>query len=170
MRSTALSQLRNGVRGDAAASAALPSIRIRNLDQLLAAAPSGVQERWFARLYFLKPLGLVTLAGFWAVSGLGGLWALNPAAARLEPAGLVGDIARGMVIAGSAIDLTLASLVCHRRSAPRALGAMIGVSAAYLAAATLLRPDLWSDPLGPLVKVIPAMILALVMLGMMEER
>jgi len=74
------------------------------------------------------------------------------------------------VLAGSAVDILLAGLVCLRRSAPLALKGMIVVSAAYLAGATLWRPDLWSDPLGPLVKVVPGAVLALALLGMMDER
>ena len=42
--------------------------------------------------------------------------------------------------------------------------------AAYLLGATLWRPDLWIDPLGPLIKVVPAMMLALVMLAIIDER
>jgi uncharacterized protein YbjT (DUF2867 family) len=170
MRSTALAQLRQGVVGDEASAAALPSIRIRNLEQLLIATPSGVQERWFARLYFLKPVGLATLVVFWAVSGLTGLLALDRAAGVLHQAGFGQDIARPATIAGSTADLVLALLVCHRRTAPLSLKAMIALSAVYLLVATVWRPDLWSDPFGPLVKVIPAIVLALMMLGLMEDR
>ena len=38
------------------------------------------------------------------------------------------------------------------------------------AAGTLLAPDLWADPLGPLVKTMPALILALVAIAMAEDR
>ena len=41
---------------------------------------------------------------------------------------------------------------------------------AYLAAATVMMPGLWGDPLGPLVKVGPAIALALVGLAILEER
>lgn len=47
---------------------------------------------------------------------------------------------------------------------------MVAITAAYLAGATVWRPDLWADPLGPLVKVVPAALLAVVALAMLEER
>ena len=35
----------------------------------------------------------------------------------------------------------------------------VAVSLAYLAGGTLIAPELWADPLGPLVKVVPAIVL-----------
>jgi uncharacterized protein YbjT (DUF2867 family) len=170
LRSTTLAQLRHGVRGDAAPADVFGRSRIRTLDQILAASPAGVQERWFAQLYFLKPLGLAVLAVFWAASGLLGLARASQAAAILAPAGLGHAAALALACGGATVDLALAASVCHRRAAPWALLGMVAVSLAYLAGATLWRPELWLDPLGPLPKVVPAMALALVLAGMMEER
>ena len=47
---------------------------------------------------------------------------------------------------------------------------MLAASAAYLLGGTLLAPDLWGDPLGPLVKVVPAMLPAAMLLALAEER
>jgi hypothetical protein len=44
------------------------------------------------------------------------------------------------------------------------------VSLAYLVAATVLVPARWVDPLGPLVKVLPSIALALVAMAIYEER
>jgi hypothetical protein len=68
------------------------------------------------------------------------------------------------------VDLLLAGLVVVRRAAPIALRGMITVTLGYLAAATIWLPALWSDPLGPLVKSVPAALLALAALAMMDER
>ena len=137
---------------------------------MLAGWPSGVQERWFARLYFLKPVGLVTLIGFWLASGVIGLTVgRQQAAAALSPA-LGPSLAQAAVVAGGLLDVTLAVLACFRRTAPAALKGMVAVSAAYLAAATVVRPELWADPLGPLAKAVPAAILALMVLAVMDER
>ena len=57
-----------------------------------------------------------------------------------------------------------------RRFAAPALIGMIALSLAYLAAATVLAPGLWADPLGPLVKVVPSIVLALVALAILDER
>jgi uncharacterized protein YbjT (DUF2867 family) len=170
MRSASIAQLRHGVRGDPDTISSLPGVKVRNLDQILAAAPAGAQERWFARLYFLKPLGLAVLAIFWALSGLTGLLAVDRAAALLTHAGFSALAARACVILGALADLALAALICRRATSVAALKGMIALSAVYLAAAAVWRPDLWTDPLGPMTKVLPSMVLALALMAMSEAR
>jgi uncharacterized protein YbjT (DUF2867 family) len=170
MRSTALAQLRLGIAGDGAAWQSRLGLRARSLDEMLAGWPSGVQERWFARLYFLKPLAFAALVLFWLASGLVGLWRFDQAAAVLRDAGLPAGLAGVAVGAGSLVDLALAVLACRRRSARPALLGMVAVSAAYLLGGTLLRPDLWADPLGPFVKILPGAVLALAALAILDER
>ena len=64
-RSTALAQLAAGVVGEPSPWIAATGIKPQSLDDILAAHPAGVQERWFARLYLLKPLAI----GSWRCSG-----------------------------------------------------------------------------------------------------
>ena len=52
----------------------------------------------------------------------------------------------------------------------RALKGMVALSLAYLAAASALTPGLWLDPIGPLVKVVPSVLLALATLAILDER
>jgi hypothetical protein len=47
---------------------------------------------------------------------------------------------------------------------------MVATTLTYLALATWLTPDLWGDPLGPLVKTLPALVLCLVALAIAEDR
>ena len=47
---------------------------------------------------------------------------------------------------------------------------MVAVSLGYLLAGSLWTPDLWADPLGPFVKVMPAAILAAVGYFMLDSR
>jgi len=170
LRSAALLQLAGGVQGRADDAERILSFRPRALAPTLGQWPSGVQERWFARLYFVKPLTLVCLAAFWAISGVVGLRQMASAEALLTRAGFAPQAAQACVSGGSLVDLLLASLVCFRRSAPTALRGMIVVTLAYLAGASVWAPTLWSDPLGPLVKSVPAAFLALAALAMMDER
>ena len=170
MRTASLEQLRMGVRGRSEDAARL-GLAPRSFDALLAAAPSGVQERWFARGYFAKPAILGCLFGFWLVSGLIGLTVgFQAAVAVLTAAGMSAGLAAGAVIGGSLVDIALALLLTWRPTAARALQGMLLVTAGYLVGATLLRPDLWLDPLGPLVKSIPAAFLALAALATLDER
>ena len=47
---------------------------------------------------------------------------------------------------------------------------MLLVTALYLAVASVLRPDLWADPLGPLLKVVPLLLLIVVAAVLIEDR
>lgn len=52
---------------------------------------------------------------------------------------------------------------------PAAL-AMIAISCAYLMGSLLVAPALWVDPLGPMIKVVPATLLAAFVWLMGDER
>lgn len=170
MRSTALAQVAAGVGGRPGEAGARLGLTLKEWPEILAASPSGVQERWFARLYFAKPAVIATLAAFWAISGLIGFARAPAAACLLTAGGLPGAMAEIFVFGGSAVDLLLAALVCVRRAAPTALRGMIILTLGYLVGASLWTPWLWADPLGPLVKSVPAAMLALAGLAMMDER
>ena len=171
MRTTSVAQLKAGVVADDSAIETVLDFKPKSLGQMLAGWPSGVQERWFARLYFLKPIALIGLISFWFASGAIGLTAgFNAAVAALTAVGAPLLAAKTLVVGGAVLDMALALLACVRATAPVALIGMVATSAAYLVGATILRPDLWAEPFGPLVKVVPGAILALVVLAMMDER
>jgi Na+/proline symporter len=67
-------------------------------------------------------------------------------------------------------DLLIGWGLLWRKWTRRAAWASIVVAAGYLAAGTWLTPELWADPLGPFVKVLPAMALALAVAALVEER
>lgn len=170
MRTAALEQLRRGVRGEGADAARL-GVTLKSLDALLAEMPSGVQERWFARAYFAKPLVLFCLFAFWLVSGLIGLTVGYDAAVKtLTVAGVEAGMATVAVVGGSVVDIALALLLTCRRTASLALKGMVLVTAGYMLGGAVVRPDLWLDPMGPLIKSLPAAVLALAALALLEER
>jgi hypothetical protein len=47
---------------------------------------------------------------------------------------------------------------------------MIAVSLIYLTSVSVFTPLLWLDPLGPLIKVIPTMVLALLAHSLLVNR
>lgn len=170
LRSTTLGQLAHGVRTAPSPDLRDLGLQPASLQAFLHRHPAGVQDRWFAQLYFLKPLALIGLSAFWLTSGLVGLMRVPQAAELLTSAGYSAPAAGGAVIGGAIADLTLGALVAFRRTARIALLGMVAVTLAYLAGAAIWRPDLWLDPLGPMVKAIPAALLALVALAMLEDR
>ncbi|MGF6256684.1 SDR family oxidoreductase [Ensifer sp. LBL] len=166
LRSTALSVMAGGVSAQDGARAAVPFLSAR---QSLSAAPSGVQDLWFARLYLLKPLVIVGLSLFWLLSGAIPLFDLD--AARQHFLRFVDHgPATALTLATCFADIALGVAVLVRPWARRALFGMLALSVAYLASATLVEPELWADPLGPLVKVLPSLLLTLATLAILDER
>ena len=75
-----------------------------------------------------------------------------------------------LVAVGIALDLAIGFALLWRRWVRRAAVASIVVASGYLVAGTWLTPELWADPLGPLLKVLPAVGLALAVAALAEER
>ncbi len=169
-RSTAMTELAAGIRGDPAPWRAATGKPPAALAGTLSRMPATVQERWFSRLYLVKPLVIGTLAAFWIVTGLVTLADLDAAREVLTGHGVGTLAATAIAFGGALIDIALGCGILVRRFLTTAALGMIGVTLLYLAGGTLLAPDLWADPLGPLVKAVPAAVLALVALALAEDR
>jgi uncharacterized protein YbjT (DUF2867 family) len=171
IRTTALRELRRGVRGDPEPWIAATNIEPRSLSEALAALPASVQEKWFARLFLLKALLLLVLAAFWVASGLVALTAgFGHAATVLTSHGFPSMLARCVTIVTSLSDLAIGVAIAFRRTCRLALRAGIGLSLGYLLAAVVFVPELWIDPLGPLLKVPPLIVLMAFALAILEDR
>jgi hypothetical protein len=137
----------------------------------IAANPATVQEKWFARLYLLKALALVILVTFWCVSGTIALTvAFDAARQTLVDHGFSLDLAHGITIASSLLDISVGLLIAFRRTCRTGLIAGIGVSLGYMAGSAIIAPDLWIEPLGALVKTGPAIVLMLFCLAVLDDR
>jgi hypothetical protein len=121
-------------------------------------------------LYLLKPLIFAGLSLFWVVTGIVALGPGYSAAVGFVEAAGAGALSAPAAIAGCIADILIGVGIAVRRTSRIALFASLGVSAAYLIVATLLLQALWTDPLGPLVKVWPTMLLAAVALAILEDR
>ena len=170
-RSTLIRQLAFGLAADPDPWRAATGIRPKSLEAALAAEPAGVQDRWHARCYFLKPLILLCLAAVFVATGI---IALGPGAAEaaflLTQAGFDIRSAQLFGAAGALADIALGLLVLVRRSARLALRAMLALMAFYLAALSLWAPGLWFDPLGPAVKMLPLIVLIAAAIALEEKR
>src|SRR5207237_8297069 len=138
-RTTALKQLELGVVGDPAPWIAATGIAPMSLGDILNARPASVQDRWFARLYLLKPVAIAGLAAFWFITGV---IALGPArasaTAEMIATGTRPDIASFTVILGAGFDVVLGLLLCVRAAARFALLLLLVAAPLYLLPATLL--------------------------------
>ncbi len=170
MRSTALQALANGIQGDADAWHKAGGRPCRSLSMTLESLPSTRQERIFARMYFMLPLAIATLALFWCVSGLFALISPMRAMAVLEGYNVPTWLAGMIVYGGAFADIGLGLGILWRSATRMAAIGMIGLSACYLFGSLVVAPDLWIDPLGPMVKVVPGIVLAGIVAMIVEAR
>ena len=127
------------------------------------------QERLFARMWVMTPVTVAILSLFWIFSGLIGFAQRDAAAEVLTSRGFGLTSAMSFVLIGAVIDLGLGLAILWRAAAQWACLGMVVVSLGYLGAGTLMTPDLWADPLGPFVKVLPGIALALTGYILLEE-
>jgi hypothetical protein len=169
LRSTIATEIERGGVGDPEEWTRLTGIVPRSLSVALAAEPASVQERWFAQLYFLKPAALAVLALYWLLTGLIALGpGAGPAVAQMRETGL--PAAAALVAAGALADVLIGVGIAFRRTARPALWAALALSGAYVGLGTLLAPQLWLDPLGPLLKIAPIVVLHLMALAILDDR
>lgn len=133
--------------------------------------PATVQDRWHARLWALRPAALIALAVFWVLSGAIALWpGFGASRAVLADAGMSIGVAGLVVAATAALDIAIGIALCFKHGHRAALRATLVVSFAYLAGGSVVTPHLWLDPLAPLLKIVPQMMLALMLLATADDR
>ena len=171
MRSTAQQEIVRGAIGDPGPWTATTAIVPRSLEAALLTEPAGVQEKWFARLYLLKPLVFGIFSLFWigtAIMALGPGWDIG--ISLMEEGGITGTQAALVVIAGALADLAIGLGIAFRRTARPALYGAILLSLPYVVIGTALVPRLWIDPLGPMLKIWPILALNFVALAILDDR
>ncbi len=171
LNSTALRQLEYGNAAPARPFVEALGIEPRSMAAALAARPSQVQDRWHARLYFVRPLLRWTLGVFWLLSGLIGL--IAPAGAVLAHAaalGLSGAAVAWAVGAGSLVDVAIGIGLLLRYRPGLMAAVQVLVVLGYTLALGVAEPALWADPLGPLLKNLPILAAALALAALEAER
>lgn len=171
MRSTAGQELRRAAQADDSAWRARMGFTPRGPSAFFAARPASVQERWFARLFFVKPVLFAGLALFWFTTGvicLGPGW--RAGLALMAEAGLAPTMAMLAVVGGSLLDMAVGIAIACRRGARLGLYAALAVTLGYAVIGTGLLPRLWADPMGALLKIIPIVALHLAALAIVEDR
>lgn len=170
LSSTARREMVYGAMGDAVPWQAETGIVPRRLEAALAAEPVSVQERWFARLYFLKALGFVVFSLFWIATAFISLTVGYPIGVSLMLEGGAGHLAGPSVVAGALGDLLVGLLIAFRPTARWGLYGAIALTLFYVVAGSIMVPRLWDEPLGPLLKIWPILVLNLSLLAVLEER
>jgi len=171
LRSTAGQEIVRGATSEQPeAWARTTGITPRSLPAMLAAEPASVQEKWFADLYVLKPLIFVIFAGFWIATGLVSIGPGYQIGVDLMLEGGAGPLSGPSVIAGGLADLAIGIAIAIRRTSRWGLYAALAISLFYALAGSILLPRLWIEPLGPLLKIWPIIMLNLVALALLRDR
>jgi hypothetical protein len=167
---TARREMAFGATGDRSAWMAATHIAPQALDEALWRRPASVQERWFARLYLLKPVLFAVFALFWIATGIISLTIGYDIGVDLMLEAGAGPLAGPSVIAGAIADLTVGLGIAFRRTTRPALYGAMTLTLFYVLAGSVLVPRLWAEPLGPLLKIWPILGLNFVLLAILEER
>ncbi|PSJ36716.1 SDR family oxidoreductase [Allosphingosinicella deserti] len=170
VRSTGRREIVRGAVGDGSAWRQATGIEPQGLTEALAEHPAPVQERWFAKLYFLKALAITTFALFWLLTGVISLTAGYDLARDYMLRAGAGPLAVPSVIAGGLADISVFCLMIYRPTTRQALWAAVALSVFYIVAGTILLPGLWRDPLGPMMKIWPILAFNFLCLAILEER
>ncbi len=171
IRSTALAEMRRGVAGDPGEWIAALGLDPISLADALRRIPASVQERWFARLYLLKAGLIGGMALFWLISG-GVALTVSFGAARsiLVDHGLPSALATVVTVVTSLADMAIGLAILRRASCRTGLLAGIGLALAYAAGSVVLTPEMWLDPVGSLVKILPAILAMAAALAVLDDR
>ena len=171
MRSTAISELRRGVAGDPAPWMAATGIVPKTVAEIVGQRAATIQDKWFARLFLIKPLVIASLALFWILSGFIALVIAFPATkAILVSHGFPSWLITPFAAVTSLMDMSIGVLIAFRRTCAFGLVAGIVLSLGYMVGTAILTPDLWIEPLGALVKTGPAIVLMGVALSTLDNR
>jgi uncharacterized protein YbjT (DUF2867 family) len=170
LRGTTKIEIAHGAVGDPSEWIRITGIVPKPLSKALAAEPASVQEKWFARLYLMKPLVLGVLSLFWFMTGLIALGpGLTTGIGLLNQAGL-SSIAPSMMVIGAVADILIGIGIAFRKTARIALYGALLLCVIYLITSTILVSWLWLDPLGPMLKIVPIIVLNLIALAILSDR
>lgn len=168
---TALAQLDYGNAGPLEPSLAAFGLMPRRWHDQLLARPAQLQDRWHARLYFLKPALRWALAATWLVSGAIGLAQPASAAAPVLAAfGLLAAWGGTLVVGTGLVDLAIGAALIARLRPARLAALQLAALAGYTLALTWAEPALWHDPFGPLLKNLPILVAILVLAALEADR
>lgn len=171
LSTTALKQMNFGNTGDHAAYVSATGLQPMSWRDGLARHPAQWQDRWHARLYFMRPALRLMLALMWLVSGVVGFF--HPPALLTSMATVTGLSVltlHVLGIAGCFADLLLAVLVFLRWRPPLLAGIQIALVAGYTVFLTWALPALWMDPFGPLLKNLPIIVAIWIWAVLEQER
>lgn len=170
LRSTARKQMEYGVAADPGPWMRATEMRPQSLEDIFRAAPATVQDRWHARLAFLKPLILGVFALYWIITGLVSLGPGFEAGVEILEAAGFGGLAAPAMAFGGVVDLILGLWLLSGVRSRLCLLVMLAVTLSYCVLIVVFAPFLLIDPAGSGLKTILALPILFVLLAITPQR
>lgn len=159
LRSTSFKQTEKPNTADHGPFEQATGLRMQPIGAALASDAASRADRRDARLAAPLIALRMLLAFFWVATGIitlvGIAHAVNAQAAVALAAQIGSTATLAAIIATSCLDILLGVWLITARDLWRPCVAQILLSLGYLGGLTLLAPDMWADPLGGLLKVLP---------------
>lgn len=143
----------------------------RNFQEGLHQQPSYVQDRWHARLYFLRPLLRLSLGFIWLYSGIVSLFGY-PHSLSYELLTQMGMYSHQEFILYSAsiLDICLGILTILGRRISLIGSIQILLISIYTILISVKLPQFWLHPFAPIAKNVPLLVATLIMMAMESKR
>jgi len=132
---------------------------------------SAVQDRWHARLFFLRPILRISIALLWIFTGIISMVSANRFGyPLLTQAGIDLSLQPLLLYGASIVDLFLGILVlCHFRL--KLVGSLqIILMLIFTVIVSFRLPQFWLHPFAPMAKNIPLIFATLVMMALESDR
>lgn len=144
----------------------------RDFNEGVYSQPSTVQDHWHARLFFLKPSLQFSIAFVWIFTAISSafLYPHIPSYELLRQIGIPKDWQPLFLYSASAIDGFLGLAMIFWYQLKKICVLQISVTLIYTAIISILLPQLWLEPFGPVSKNIPLIIATLTFLALESDR
>jgi uncharacterized protein YbjT (DUF2867 family) len=169
VRLSARRELERGAVGDPGLWIEVTGIQPKGFRESLSARRPTAQDRTYAALYFLQPVMIVVTSLFFLATGIISLTIGYETGVKLLEQGGMGTLSGPSVIAGGLADVVVGLMIAWRGTFQTGLYLAIALSLFYFVLGTILLPELWRNPIGPMLKIFPLIVLNLVALAMVRD-
>ncbi len=139
----------------------------KGFSKQLAYLPSGVQDRWHARLYFLRPILRISIGFIWIFTGIISLAAPS---SMLTPLLQGAGVGSGWLYAGSALDIALGLMTWLNYRLSLVCSVQCVLIIVYMLIISMAMPVWWLHPFAPVAKNIPLLAATFVMMALESSR
>jgi hypothetical protein len=118
----------------------------------------------------VRPIAIAALSAFWLATGLISLGPGYSRAIAVLQTGGYGALSVPVEVGGALFDIVMGAALLVRPWTAMIATCMCVAPAGYLMAGSFSLPQLWTDPLGPWLKVIPMIALCLFVAATQDRR